>query len=319
MSWNKLSVWNMNPLPVAIAVIIISVNNLPPIFAQPNTNVYQLEDKTRSNRGSWTNFQHVSLSEGNRIVLTQETSSQQDRPERRMPLSFIQRASAKDDSPGNRQPVGKFGGSQCPSADFPLTALVPGVETTLSQRQGNNTPDRTILKANKAQTAQERPTFWFYVPYPSTAQLSGEFILIDDQNQLVHRGVYHLTGTPGIVAIPFPKSSDPLVLEKNYRWLFSIICDSQDRTLDIDVNGKVQRVEPSPEFIPPPTATLEERAALYARDGLWYEILTMLIQESHSVNLGTANFLLTELLESVGLSKINPVQIGGAVLDKNNQ
>ncbi|PLZ80814.1 hypothetical protein CBP16_12415, partial [Fischerella thermalis WC217] len=36
-------------------------------------------------------------------------------------------------------------------------------------------------------TVAERPTFWFYVPYPPTNRLSVEFLLRDKEDNEVYR------------------------------------------------------------------------------------------------------------------------------------
>lgn len=226
-------------------------------------------------------------------------------PDDSAPLSFIQLEVAKKGAPGRRRGGGSFGGgNQCQSVNLPLTALVPGIEETLSgEREGTSAAIASL--GVRGLTVEGYPSFWFYVPYSST--LSVEFILINDQNKRVHQENYLLTGTPGIVRIrPSSKSmSAPLEVGKDYRWVFSILCDPNDRSADMYVDGWVQRVAPSSNLTTAlKIAIPEKRAVLYAKEGLWYETLTTLVEELGPTQPKKATLLMTTLLQSVGLDDI---------------
>ena len=232
-------------------------------------------------------------------------------------LSFIQPEAAKKGAPGRRKGGGSFGGgNQCRAVNLRLTALVPGIEETLSGREETSAAIASL--SVRGLTAQGTPTFWFYVPYSSTSTLSAEFVLINEQNKLVHKENYLLTGTPGIVRIR-PSSTSILEVGKDYRWVFSILCDPNDRSADMYVDGWVQRIAPSPNLATQlRTAIPEKRAVLYAKEGLWHETLTTLVEELHPTEPKKATLLMTNLLRSVGLDGIAQQPIVECCNPKNN-
>lgn len=222
-------------------------------------------------------------------------------------MIFIQPEAAKKGAPGRRRGGGSFGGgNQCQSVNPPLTALVPGVEETLSE-EPEGTSSAIASLSVRGLTADEYPTFWFYVPYSSTSTLSAEFVLINDKNKLVHKDIYRLTGTPGIVRIrPSSTSMSPLLeVGKDYRWVFSILCDPNDQSTDMYVDGWVQPVALSPNLATQlRTAAPEKRAIIYVKEGLWHETVTTIVEELRPNEPKKATLLMTNLLQSVGLDGI---------------
>ena len=192
---------------------------------------------------------------------------------------------AKDDEPQRRVGGPKFGGSDCPSVDdavdVPLTSLVTGEK------------DNSF----RALTTEGHPTFWFYVPYPTTSTLTAKFVLINNEKDLVYQGNYQLTKTPGIISITLP-STTSLEIGKDYKWTFKIICDPEDPAADMFVNGKLQRIDDISSNLIPPGATPEERAIIYAQEGLWYETITTIIKELYPTNPEKAKLRMSELFQS---------------------
>ncbi|NEQ40654.1 MAG: DUF928 domain-containing protein [Okeania sp. SIO3I5] len=155
------------------------------------------------------------------------------------------------------------------------------------KRRGASTRDYCSSKelialmpgTNFGLTIAERPTFWFYVPYPETLGLEAEFSLTDKEGNEVYQQIVTLKNTPGIVKFTFPATESPLELEKFYTWRFSVICDPNNRLDDAFVNGAVERV--------PITSQLEsklqdnnyrKRIDIYAENGLWFDLLTTLAE-----------------------------------------
>lgn len=57
----------------------------------------------------------------------------------------------------------------------------------------------------------------------------------------------------------------------------SIVCDSQDRSADIFVDGRVRRVEVDPVLASKlNTARGRDRVSLYAVNGIWYDAIAAL-------------------------------------------
>ncbi|WP_102177568.1 DUF928 domain-containing protein, partial [Fischerella thermalis] len=164
-------------------------------------------------------------------------------------------------APGKRR-TGAATRDSCPelaNKNEPLTALVPGTNLGL--------------------TVAERPTFWFYVPYPPTNRLSVEFLLRDKEDNEVYRETLPLLETPGIISVRFPETTPPLEIQKLYSWRFSVICNPTNRAEDVFVNGKVERVPLAPALKSQlAAATPRERIALYAENGLWFDTLTHLTE-----------------------------------------
>lgn len=197
------------------------------------------------------------------------------------PLIYISRPEVgKNSSPGNQVPGGKHGG-KCPSVKPPLTALVPG--------DGKN----SFLFL----TAQERPNFWLYNPYSSI--LSAEFLLINRKTKVpVHKETYHLSGKPGIISITLPSTSKGIEVGNEYYWSFQVICSKEDRSADVFVDGYVKRVQRTPNPALKKDIAPEQKAVLYAKDGLWSDTLTTIIKEVHPQNSQQATSLMKDLFKT---------------------
>lgn len=157
-------------------------------------------------------------------------------------------------APGKRADAGSRSG--CPVLDKRLVALVPATNIGLS--------------------IAERPTFWFYVPYQPSAKSIGKFQLLNEQQKLIYETSARVTGTPGIIGINLPRA---LETNKRYQWVFSFICDTQaPPDANVSVNGFVERVSLAPLRKKLETAkTPQQKMLLYAENGLWYDLLTTLI------------------------------------------
>jgi hypothetical protein len=128
-------------------------------------------------------------------------------------------------------------------------------------------------------TASERPTLWFYIPYPSTPALSVEFVLRDERKKDIYQTTLPVPGK-GIVSVPLPETVSPLESGKTYQWVFAVICDPADRMKDDLVKGKVTREALKPEVQSQLEAATSERdrVIIYAENGLWYEAVTLLAE-----------------------------------------
>jgi hypothetical protein len=119
-------------------------------------------------------------------------------------------------------------------------------------------------------TTAGQPTLWFYVPYSSS--LSGEFVLMDEADNMVYETRFTLTGTPGVISLSLP-STVWLETGKRYHWYFGVYC--QPEQLFPFVEGWIQRVELNPNLKTQlEKATPQERVALYAYNGIWHDALT---------------------------------------------
>lgn len=168
------------------------------------------------------------------------------------------------------QTAGRGPSGECQSVesvDTPLTALVPISKTS--------TGNQVVWGL----TSAEYPTFWFYVPYPLTDQLPGEFRLTeqDEKGNPVYKHI-RVTGTaPGVVGVRLPSTEASLKIGKLYTYNFVVLCDPNDSSKNIFVKASVERRAPSASLASQlSTATKREKAVLYAKEGFWYESLTTL-------------------------------------------
>ena len=147
-------------------------------------------------------------------------------------------------------------------------------------------------------TISDRPTFWFYVAY--SRQLPGKFVLQDEAQRTIYQTPLTVTGTPGVVSVSLPSTAAPLEIGKRYHWSFNIYCPSEE--VPVYVEGLIQRVEPNPTLSSQlENANQQQRVALYADKGFWYDALTA-SAELHRTNPNDANW--TALLKDVGLDAI---------------
>jgi len=198
------------------------------------------------------------------------------------------------DAPTGR-PRGGASRGQCPDVKIPLTALVPvteaGAKKNITQVWGL--------------TVDERPTFWFYYPYPNGSVSEVEFSLQDSQQNDVYRSAIAPPPTPGVIGVRLPASAPALAVDKSYRWYFKIYCEARPAP-PVFVNGVIQRVNPNPTLSQQlKTATPQQQVGLYAANGIWFNALTTLaelrLSKPQDPKL-TADW--TSLLQSVGLGDV---------------
>jgi len=240
-------------------------------------------------------FRNITFAFAITLVLVGFTNSfsqvqaQRTRPDSnnsgRKPLRYLD-LSDRGTPKGKREGAGSR--DECLAAK-PLTALIPTTSSGV--------------------TVAEYPTFWFYVPYQPRSQYQQEveFVLVDENENVVYQTTFGLTNTPGIVSISLPKTVRSLESGKQYRWGFFYICDPQDRKQDVAVDGVVERV-PLPQSLSgqiEAATTERERILLYAANSKWYDALTALAElrrakpQDEAIKADWA-----DLLKSVGLEPI---------------
>jgi Domain of Unknown Function (DUF928) len=127
-----------------------------------------------------------------------------------------------------------------------------------------------IPAVNLGLTALTHPTIWLYFPDSFRADLPLEFVLRDEQQEVVFRTVFELEEPARIASFCLPSNSPDLEIGKMYNWFF--FCGNISR------QGWVKRVAMQPEILDGlETASLRQRVLLLAKQGLWYETLTELI------------------------------------------
>ena len=153
-------------------------------------------------------------------------------------------------------------------------------------------------------TVAEHPTFFVYIPETSAKEIF--FSLVDENQVTQYQTKIPITNKGGVMAFKLPDSAPPLVVGKNYQWTFIVIGDLGLRPDSPGVQGGIKRIEPASTLIGElQNKNLVERAALYAKNGIWYDTITSLASASKAQS-STANItpIWQDLLTSVGLQEI---------------
>ena len=153
--------------------------------------------------------------------------------------------------------------SRCPIVGKPLTALVPG--------------DRFGV------TVAPYPTFFVYMPAvsPQASPLLVEFELQDKNSDSVYKSIFKTSGKPGILTLTLPTQAGlpPLKVGEDYNWSFTIICQPDERSRDITVEGWVRRVELNATLNNKlKQASPQQQVQLYAQAEIWQDALATLVQ-----------------------------------------
>ncbi len=206
-------------------------------------------------------------------------------------------------APGSRTGEASRARGGCPRVTTPLTALMPVTKGTSGGQSASTT--QTTSESVYGLTVAERPTFWFYVPYPLTSSRPVEFVLQDEDGNDIYQTQFTESGTvPGVVGLQLPPTVDPLEVGKRYRWYFLIYCNPEEPTF---VEGWVERVALNPTLKTQldQATTPQQKADLYAQAGIWYEAVTTLAElRRQKPNDQAVNAQWIELLQSVDLEAI---------------
>ncbi|MEH2295635.1 DUF928 domain-containing protein [Nostoc sp.] len=169
--------------------------------------------------------------------------------------------------PGGRVRGGAKRGPACKLTKPDLTALVPFTEEANS-----------VINV-WGQTTEERPSWFFYVPYTKDLPYAVEFVLQDQNSNEIYQKAIALPDKPGVIRVSLPTTVPALALNKQYNWFLTINCDQQKNSPPTFVQGVIKRVELNPATVKELQTTEPlKRYAIYAQNGIWYEALTILAQ-----------------------------------------
>lgn len=197
--------------------------------------------------------------------------------------------------PGRREGGGTR--SPCLIGNAPPTALVP---------------DRPTMAFGT--TTAKYPTFLIYVPPIDPGKKAQViFVLKSEEGEDIYQTSFTITGQGGILNISLPAYANlpPLEVNKSYQWLFDLVCVARNSASlgDIPIsslNGWIQRIDPSPNLMQQleQARTPEDKVAVYAQNGIWYEALNTLVElRRANPNDRSLEANWVALLESVGLPK----------------
>lgn len=139
-------------------------------------------------------------------------------------------------------------------------------------------------QTNWGETLVERPTFGIYVAEPTTDLT---FELKDERSQeILHRATFDHVAGPGISLYTLPDTAPALEPNQFYRWQVSLECE-QFNSEHIQYTGSktaggmiVRRLASDPLPTTLATATADEKPALLASHGLWYDAVHALLLQS---------------------------------------
>lgn len=213
-------------------------------------------------------------------------------------------------APGNRGEGASRGCTATPlgntNRSASLMALVP--EQTVPEQPSDTTSDATSITQVWGLTSTAYPRLWFSVPYAPNQISAIEFVLQNDQDQLVYRTPIAVPATSGVMSVQIPSTASGLEINQSYHWFFKVrvLCEpDQTPTLNY-VEGWIQRTQLDQALSDRLTqATLQQQAELYAENGIWYDALTTLAQLklAQPDNEAIAQEW-TDLLTSVGLTDV---------------
>lgn len=203
---------------------------------------------------------------------------------------------AKGRVPGRRRGGARRG--DCPATSTQLTALVPETEVSAQVL-----PETYV----GGSTTAEYPTFWFYVPYSISADLTAEFILQDDTGQ----NIYRIASSdfpadevsPGIISISLPSTIAPLEIGKVYKWYFKLNCGMETPMF---VQGGIERIALNSNLAKQlANATPTGQANLYIKNNVWYDAVNIIAQvyRTNPTDNNTKSAWIN-LLRSLGLEDI---------------
>lgn len=147
----------------------------------------------------------------------------------------------------------------CGNMNESLTALLPST--------GNQ---------NKVLISQEKPKFWFYVPYERNSINSVKLTWTDKERKNYLTEDLPKPIKPGFVSVSVPSQALPLKNSKQYSLMLTInvYCDdSPDAKAEPDSVPITVQVQ---EFHPPQSKTAIQRAQIYAEKGFVFDALTQI-------------------------------------------
>jgi hypothetical protein len=185
----------------------------------------------------------------------------------------------------------------------------PGNRTSAASRSGSctqGTPSLLSLvpKAEPQYTATGYPTFLFYVPQ-NTAQAFELIVEDETSDNPLYKKTFKSQPKSGVISVSLPQNANvpALEIDKQYKWTFSLVCDTRAIDKNINVEGAIVRSQPDANLSTLlKTAQPRERVSLYAASGFWFDTVAGLADlRRQRPNDATLKADWQDLLKSVGL------------------
>ena len=158
-------------------------------------------------------------------------------------------------------------------------------------------------------TLKSHPTFLFYVPATRPGEESPmvEYSLQDTVGNEIYKTRFVTNGRAGLASLTLPQGIGfpGLILEKDYYWSVSVICQGGDRIRDLVIQGSIRRVPVPTALVDLASKTPDQQANLLWQESIWYDVAALLgeLQKSNAVN-AQPNFQWQALMKAVELDEI---------------
>jgi hypothetical protein len=126
------------------------------------------------------------------------------------------------------------------------------------------------ISSNFGETIDPQPIFRVYQPYRAVAI---EFKLLDETETVIFSHAYKPKGDAGIVKLVMPSTAPALVVGKFYRWQVNFVCNPKTKQSYFAEGTIVRRDLDNKLKLQLRRAKSEERAVIFAEQGLWYNAL----------------------------------------------
>ena len=155
------------------------------------------------------------------------------------------------------------------------------------------------------ETLQAQPTFWVFL---SEAGRSVALTLTPEgSDEILYTATYSAIPDVGISRLPGPEAAPELAPDVPYRWTLSVDCPDESGDGPA-TTGIVVRRSPTDELAQQlATADTDERIALLASHGFWYDTLTALAEQRLQNPRSEAAFLNWASLLEHDLVQLNDV------------
>ncbi|NMG19968.1 DUF928 domain-containing protein [Brasilonema bromeliae] len=182
-----------------------------------------------------------------------------------------------------RQKAGA-GRGRCPALipldednEIPLTAFVPAIQEEQPTLSNSDNVSPSKLTYVWGRTIEQYPTFWFYIPYGSEESKTeyGKFVLLDKDKHIISGQIFvkiPIGNNPSLAKFTLPKSENPLEINQEYNWYFSIVCNPLKPSRNPGVTGWIERVNL-------PSFSLGNYR-YYAEKGIWYDTVTRFVESA---------------------------------------
>ena len=138
-------------------------------------------------------------------------------------------------------------------------------------------------------TTKEHPSFW--VNIPETSARKAILMVKQGSDAPWHQLLEHsrqeidLSEKAGITEIKLSKDAPALEIGKKYKWKVVLVCGNSVNPNDPEVTAGIKRIDRSQISHNVPTTQTElDKAALYAKEGIWYDALDIVVAEKSSWN-----------------------------------